>query len=142
MKKQLLFCYFLCTTFLLIGQIQEKKKFEFGLIFSLNYDYLKTELSNWNELGITNSINSLETKSKAGFDLGLLYKFNLSDHFAIVPQTILSFQSSNFKYNLTNEETHREVITPVTLDIPLHFVFTRPTTNKITPSIALGTENK
>ena len=138
MKKRLLCCYFLCTTFLLIGQIKEKKNFEFGLVFGFKYNNLKTELSDWNALGIANSINSLETENRLGFDLGLLYKFNLTDHFAIVPQTILSFQNSTFKYDLTNEISHQEIITPVAVNIPLHFVFTRPLNKKINPSVLLG----
>ncbi len=138
MKKYLLCCYFLCTTFFLIGQHQEKKKFEFGLVFSAKYDYLKTELSDWNALGINNSLNRLTTKNKVGFDLGLMYKFNLNDYFAIVPQTLLSFQRSNFTYDLTNATRHQEAIMPAALSVPLHFVFTKPLNEKFNPSVLLG----
>lgn len=139
MKKILLCCsFFLCTTILLIGQTQEKKNFEFGLVFSLKYGHLKTEASDLNALGIANSINSLETENRVGFDLGLLYKFNLSDHFAIVPQTILSFQNSTIRFDLANNLSHQEIITPVAVNIPLHFVFTRPLNKKINPSVILG----
>lgn len=138
MKKRLLCCYFLCTTFFLIGQQQEKKNFEFGLVFSAKYDYLKTELSDWNALGINNSLNKFTTENKVGFDLGLMYKFNLSDYFAIVPQTLLSFQGSNFNYDLTNATTHQEGIMPATLNLPLHFVFTKPLNEKLSPSVLLG----
>ena len=138
MKKYLLCCYFLCTTFFLIGQHQEKKKFEFGLVFSAKYDYLKTELSDWSALGIDNSVNSLTTENRVGYSVGLLYKFNVSDYFSIVPQTLLSFQESNFNYDLTNATAHQEAIIPAALSVPLHFVFTKPLNEKLNPSVLLG----
>ncbi len=99
MKKMLFAAMLLSISSLLLGQQTEKKKFEFGLIFTGKIDYLKPEFTDWNELGISNELNQVNTKNRLGFGLGLLYKFNVTDHFAIVPQTILTFQQSQLQYD-------------------------------------------
>lgn len=138
MKKLLFAVVLLSTSFLLYGQQAQKKKFEWGPIFTVKVDYLKTDFTDWNELGISNDLQQITTRNKLGFGLGLLYKFNITDHFAIVPQTILSFQESQLRFDLPNQENHQERIVPTTLSLPLHFVFSRPINNKLESSILLG----
>lgn len=114
------------------------KSFGFGVLMSLDYDYVKTENSNWEALGINTDLQTLETQNKMGFSLGLIYRLQLSERFAVVPQTLLSFQDNRLNYTLENQTTHEESLEAALLAVPLHFVFTDVKGEKYNPAITIG----
>ena len=139
MKNVLLVCCCLLSTQLLIAQEDMPlKKVEYGIFTQINYGHLHVEETDWDALGISNEINSLETQNRMGFGLGILAKFRLTKLLSIVPQSMLIFQNNRLAFDLENSEDHKENIEPATLAFPLHFVFTQSKWAKWNPSVLIG----
>jgi hypothetical protein len=136
-----IFLFILCCTLFTVGNAQETpeyKKTEFGILMQANFGYLKVDQSDWNNLGINNEINALETQNRFGFGLGILAKFNITKNLSIVPQPSLYFQDNRLNFDLETLNDHEEEIKPVALALPIHLVFTKRKWKKWNPSVALG----
>lgn len=139
MKIVLLFCCCLLATQPITAQEEVPyNKVEYGILMQANYGYVHVEQTDWENLGISDEINSLETQNRMGFGLGIMAKFNLTKLISIVPQSMLFFQNNQLAFYLENLEDHSENIEPVTLAFPLHFVFTKRKWAKWNPSVLLG----
>ena len=142
MRKIALLCGLcLAYTFAFAQNTEEtksNKSISLGIQLGVDYNYLKLENSDWDQLGIADDIQSLNAQSKVGFNIGLLANFKLSNLFSIVPQALISFQETALNYKFTNQPDYDDAVEPVAIVLPLHFVFTNPQETKFRPSVFAG----
>jgi hypothetical protein len=140
MKNALLFLLTLLLTQVSLAQSNEpSRQWEAGFLFSLDYGYLKLDPSpQAGPMEAGDVVNLVEARNDLGFSLGIHGRYHLSPSFALVPQAILSFQNSLVFYDFELRPNHEETIAPVTIDLPLHVVFTQRTKGRAHPSFMLG----
>jgi hypothetical protein len=138
-KHWLLSLALLLSTIALSAQTtKQPRRVQVGFSFAAHYDNLRLSSSDWAAAGIANDLQGLRTDNRPGFQLGILARFNLSPALAIVPQPLLSFQSSRVVYDFTQFPQHRETIEPRTIDLPVHLVYTLRGSGRVHPSLLAG----
>jgi len=139
MKKLIILLFLVGGSVILFAQKQTTSKIlTLHPIFGLDFNFLKIENSDWNALGLSTQINSLNTNNRVGFSLGTAYHFTINERFSIAPQSIISFQHSQLDYDLENKVNHTETVKPATLQFPIHMIFFNPKNEKFNPSIIFG----
>ena len=135
------FLLLLLATFTLSLNAQKDVKAfvaDFGFLVSSDINYIKSDRSDWNQLGIADEINQIELLQRVGFSLGIFSKIRLSPMVSIVPQAIVSLQSSRIAYDIGADGPRELLVAPATLEFPVHLTFTKPGVQKLKPSITFG----
>lgn len=137
MKKiKILLALLVITQFAFAQAPVSPKTFPMGIILGTDFSHLQARSG-----PISNSpleYTTLETEARLGFNLGILYRFQLNESFDIVPQAILSFQENTVDYRTQNQTIEKTTIQPLTVELPVHIVFTKDFDKKISPSVSLG----
>ena len=112
------------------------KSYSMGILLGVDYSNLiaKSREPSNNVLEYT----TLESERGVGFSMGIFYRWRLNENFAIVPQAVLAFQDNKVDFRLPNQTTQRVKIEPVTIEFPVHLVFTKNFGKGISPSVSLG----
>lgn len=110
------------------------KSHSMGILLGIDYSNLAAETREPN----APIIRELESERGVGFSMGIFYRWRLNKNFAIIPQAILAFQNAKVDFPLQNQTTQQLEIQPVTLEFPVHFVYTTNFNKGINPSLSLG----
>ena len=135
MKISLIAMVLLCLT-TTISFAQEEaatKKSQFGISMGLNFSEASIKTSDPLPL----FYNSVETKGRPGFSLGILYRYRLSDLLVLRAQGVISFTSHEFQYESDPFNDFSRNQEKVNLEFPLHLVFEKAD-KQIAPSVFVG----
>ena len=117
-------------------------KHKFGISLGYERSFLEANLSDWDVLGISDDINSVNTVPQSGFSLGILYQYDFTPQFTLRTQPLLMFEENGLEYDLATISPNTNVlIRPVSVSTPIHAVFTykkSDRTKKISPSVFFG----
>jgi hypothetical protein len=105
--------------------------FSFGFSFAyVNSEYKITKKPNWrdpffdaaNNQYITNTLNSINSKSLPGFSVGFVTRYSFTDHLEarFTPSLVFADRNLTYSYVGVNETTSKQVQT-TTIDAPLSF---------------------
>jgi len=111
------------------------KSHSMGILLSMDYSNLMAKSRESNNVP---EYTTLETEAGWGFSMGVFYRLRLNENFAILPQAVLAFQDNKVDFRLQNQTTQKVEIQPVTVEFPIHLVFTKNFGKSISPSVALG----
>ena len=136
MKKIKILLVLLTITQLAFAQDPVSPKLpSMGILLGVDYSNLAAEIR---EPGNTYLYREIESERGVGFSLGVFYRLRLNKNFTILPQAILAFQNANVDFSLPNQTIQKVEIQPLTIEFPVHFVYTTNFSKGINPSIAIG----
>ncbi len=135
----LLVCFMFCSQFLLAqsdivpawGGGADQVDLSWGFSFSyVASDFKITKKPNWRSpffdkgtgTYITDSVNSISSKSTPGFSIGFIARYTLTEHFEVRSTPSLVFADRNLTYTYANPDQNQvKQIQTTSFEIPLSF---------------------
>jgi hypothetical protein len=133
----LVVCFCFCSKLMLAQNVPawgggaDEQDLSFGFSFSyVSSDFKITKKPDWrkpffdatNNQYITDSLNSIGSKSTPGFAIGFLTRYTLTEHFEVRATPSLVFADRNLSYTYRNPDQNQEKqVQTTSLEIPLSF---------------------
>lgn len=139
MKNQLLL-----SLFVILGNgifAQETsfiKQIKTGITFGIGHSKIDASFTDWQQNGLVGELNGVKVNNSLNFKFGLSFLKNLDDFFAVRLNTEISFWGTSLEYDFINIADHKEVLQPVSIELPLSLIYTIRKFKRVQPSIIMG----